>query len=278
MAAAIWSAPCAEILSFPATAFIRFHDNHGLLKLSGRPIWRTVTGGSRSYVERLRQDFKGEVCAGAPIVRVLRGPDGVVLQGADGSARRFDRVVLATHADEALSLLAEPTHEESEILGAFRYSHNVAVLHSDATLMPRRRAAWSSWNHIGERSSPNDACAVTYWMNRLQGFEGDRQLFVTLNPPRTPRDGTVVRTDAYQHPLFDAKAIAAQSQLWSLQGTNRTWFCGAYFGAGFHEDGLQAGLAVAEHLGGAKRPWTVAGESDRIVLPRISEALARAAA
>lgn len=267
MAGAIWSAPCAEILSYPASAFIRFHDNHGLLKLSGRPAWRTVVGGSRSYVAALRQDFAGEICTGMPIARIRRTADGVILDGEQGWSRPFDQVVIATHAKEALAMLAEPTAEERELLGAFRYSQNLAVLHTDEALMPRRRAAWSSWNHIGERAAQDGPCAVTYWMNRLQQLPPDRQYFVTLNPPKAPREGTVLREEMYEHPLFDAAAITAQQRLWSLQGVRRTWFCGAHFGAGFHEDGLQAGLAAAEDLGGVRRPWTVAEESGRIVLP-----------
>jgi predicted NAD/FAD-binding protein len=266
MAAAIWSAPCAEILSYPATAFIRFHDNHGLLRLSGRPAWRSVEGGSRVYVDRLRSAIRGEVRTGSAISAIRRLPAGVVIDSAEGWSRPFDDVVVATHANDALALLADPSPEEKRLLGAFRYSRNLAVLHRDETLMPRRRAAWSSWNHLGDRRDPGGPCAVTYWMNRLQTLDTTDQLFVTLNPPRAPRAETVLRQDTYEHPLFDAAAIAAQEQLWTLQGVRRTWFCGAHFGAGFHEDGLQSGLAVAEELGGVRRPWTVAGESGRITL------------
>ncbi len=270
MASAIWSAPCAEILSYPASAFIRFHDNHGLLKLAGRPAWRTVVGGSRAYVEKLREDFDGTAWTGAEVTLVRRTGDGAVIRLADGHLQRFDHVVMATHADDTLRLLDDASDLERSVLASFRYSENVAVLHSDAGLMPQRRAAWSSWNHIGDRRRPDDPCAVTYWMNRLQGLGGDRDLFVTLNPPVSPKPETIIRTESYRHPLFDAAAIGAQSRLWSLQGLRNTWFCGAYFGAGFHEDGLQAGLAVAEDLGGVRRPWEVADDSGRIarhVLP-----------
>jgi predicted NAD/FAD-binding protein len=278
MAAAIWSAPCAEILSYPATAFIRFHDNHGLLKLSGRPAWRTVEGGSRVYVDRLRSAIRGEVRTGAAISGIRRLPAGVVIESAEGWSRPFDDVVVATHANDALALLADPSPEEKRLLGAFRYSRNLAVLHRDETLMPRRRAAWSSWNHLGDRRDPSGPCAVTYWMNRLQMLDTADQLFVTLNPPRPPREETILREDTYEHPLFDAAATAAQEQLWTLQGVRRTWFCGAHFGAGFHEDGLQSGLAVAEALGGLRRPWTVADESGRITLaPPLSEPAMRPA-
>ncbi|KRE04246.1 NADH-ubiquinone oxidoreductase subunit 6 [Bosea sp. Root381] len=266
MAAAIWSAPCAEILSYPAAAFLRFHHNHGLLQLTDRPVWRTVTGGSAVYVQRLRDAFSGTVRTDTPVRQVSRGPNEVVLLG-DGWSERFDEVVFATHADQTLAMLADPATAESEALGAFRYSRNRAVLHGDASLMPRRRRAWASWNHIGDRSRPEASCAVTYWMNRLQALPADRPLFVTLNPPDMPREDTILHEETYEHPLFDAAALGAQARLWSLQGVRRSWFCGAYFGAGFHEDGLQAGLAVAETLGGMRRPWRVQDESGRIPIP-----------
>lgn len=277
MAGAIWSAPCAEILSYPASAFIRFHDNHGLLKLSGRPAWRTVTGGSRTYVERLRADFQGRIETGERVRRVVRHADGVLVEGARGWTRRFDEVVIAAHANDALGMLDRPSAAESELLSAFRYSRNLAVLHSDEALMPQRRAAWSSWNHLGDRQAGGEPCSVTYWMNRLQNLKTEKPYFVTLNPRRQPRQETVIRTETYMHPLFDAAAISAQTRLWSLQGANRTWFCGSYFGAGFHEDGLQSGLAVAEQLGGVRRPWEVEMESGRIWLPQPERILETAA-
>jgi len=272
MAAAIWSAPCSEILSYPAAAFLRFHHNHGLLQLSDRPVWRTVTGGSAVYVERLRKAFAGEVRSRSPVWQVRRGANDVVLVG-DGWTETFDHVVFATHADQTLAMLPDPSTAEAKALGAFRYSRNRAVLHGDTALMPTRRRAWASWNHIGERARPDAACMVTYWMNRLQGLPEERPLFVTLNPPDTLRAETLLHEEIYEHPLFDAAALAAQERLWSLQGARRSWFCGAYFGSGFHEDGLQAGLAVAEGLGGVRRPWQVRDESGRIpLLPRLEQA------
>ena len=273
MAAAIWSAPCSEILSYPAAAFLRFHHNHGLLQLSDRPVWRTVTGGSSSYVQKLRAAFSGEVRLGSPVRQVRRQANAVVLTG-DGWSETFDQVVFASHADQTLAMLADPGTAEAEALGAFRYSLNRAVLHGDRALMPRRRRAWASWNHIGNRARPEDACAVTYWMNRLQGLPEDQPLFVTLNPPDTLREETILHEEMYEHPLFDAAALEAQHRLWLLQGTRRSWFCGAYFGSGFHEDGLQAGLAVAEALGGVRRPWSVRDESSRIPIlpPRLEQA------
>lgn len=277
MAAAIWSAPCNEMLSYPAAAFIRFHHNHGLLKLTNRPVWRTVDRGSRSYVERLGEAFRGDIVLGNAVRQVTRLESGVSVETADGEVRGFDHVVLATHADQALAMLADPSAEETTLLGAFRYSFNRAILHTDATLMPRRRNAWASWNHLGERRAPDAPCAVTYWMNLLQGLETEQPLFVTLNPPRDPAPGTVLREEMYEHPIFDGPALAAQERLWSLQGGRNTWFCGAHFGAGFHEDGLQAGLAVAEDLGGLKRPWNVADDSGRIVRTPVTAGLERTA-
>lgn len=270
MAAAIWSAPCGEILSYPAAAFLRFHHNHGLLRLTDRPVWRTVSGASAVYVDRLRDAFSGEIRLGTPVRQVKRSPNEVTLSG-DGWSERFDQVVFASHADQALRLLADPSSAETELLGAFRYSRNRAVLHEDAALMPKRRRAWASWNHLGHRNRPGEACAVTYWMNRLQNLSDERPFFLTLNPPGSLRRDSIMHEQSYEHPLFDAAALAAQTRLWSLQGMRRSWFCGAHFGAGFHEDGLQSGLAVAEALGGVRRPWLVAEESGRIPPVAIAE-------
>ena len=266
MAAAIWSAPAQTILNYPAASFIRFQDNHGLLRMWNWPTWRTVLGGSRAYVERLTQAYADRIRVGAGVTSVHRTPDFIIVRDARGHVETFDDVVIAAHADQALAMLDNPTPDERRLLGAFRYSRNVAVLHSDQTLMPRRRAVWSSWNHIGhEGGDESEGCpAVTYWMNFLQHIPQGNPLFVTLNPPREPRNA--LHQEIYDHPLFDSAAITAQRELWSLQGRRNTWFAGAYFGSGFHEDGLQAGLAVAEALGRVRRPWTVANESGRIAI------------
>jgi uncharacterized protein len=269
MAAAIWSTPAAEIGNYPAAAFIRFCDNHGLLRLTGRPIWRTVEGGSRAYVTRLTRDFAHRIAVGYRVRRVRRAAEGVEICDERDRSQVFDHVVIATHADQALGMLADPSAEERRLLGAFGYRENIAVLHSDCRLMPRRRTAWASWNYISRRVGETNQLSVTYWCNRLQNIPDATPLFVTLNPDRDLQPNDLIRRETYHHPLFDAAAMAAQERLWSLQGVRNTWFCGAYFGAGFHEDGLQAGLAVAEALGGVRRPWAVLGESDRIqLLPR----------
>lgn len=266
MAAAIWSTSAARIGEYPTEAFVRFCENHHLLRLTNRPAWRTVEGGSRRYVERLTQGMGDRLRLDNAAVDIRRNADGVHVCTEDGWApERFDQVVIATHADQALRLLTDVRSEETRVLGAFGYSRNRAVLHSDPALMPQRRAVWSSWNYAADRSR-SDALCVTYWMNRLQGIPDETPLFLTLNPMQEPRAEHLIRSETYEHPMFDAAAIRAQNELWSLQGHNRTWFCGAYFGSGFHEDGLQSGLAVAEALGDVRRPWTVAGESDRIRL------------
>ena len=266
MAGAIWSATPAEILSYPAASFVRFYENHGLLKLHRRPPWETVKGGSRAYVERLTRSFADRIRLDAAVVNVQRTEKGPVVTDSTGVSERYDHVVMATHADQALSILADPTDPERELLGAFRYSRNLAVLHRDPSFMPKRRAVWSSWNYLGGVNAIRDNVCVTYWMNELQNLATEVPLFVTLNPPRSPRAGSIIHSEIYEHPMFDARAVAAQQRLWLLQGRRNTWFCGAHFGAGFHEDGLQAGLAVAEELGGIRRPWNVPNESGRIVL------------
>lgn len=267
MAAAIWSAPAHALLDYPAEAFIRFCENHGLLELARRPQWRTVIGGSKSYVERLTRIYGDRIRLQCGVKGIARTAAGVMVTDVAGRTEMFDHVVIATHANEALAMLDDATVRERDLLSAFRYERNLAVLHTDLSFMPRRRGAWSSWNYLGRRDdAAGEKLCVTYWMNNLQGIVSERPLLVTLNPATAPRSETVLHSEVYQHPIFDNATSAAQKLLWSLQGNNRTWFCGAYFGAGFHEDGLQAGLAVAESLGGVRRPWTVANESGRIVV------------
>jgi len=256
MGAAIWSTPDAELLDFPAASFARFFINHRLINID-RPIWRTVRGGSRTYVSRLLAPLKatGRVRLGDPVVAVERFADWVSVRTASGIVDHFDQVVFASHTDQALAMLANPTAEERSILTDVRYLPNQVYLHRDLALMPRRRSVWSSWNYL--RQDGYDAkgpVAVSYWMNQLQNIDRSKPLFVTLNPTVAPKDELVFGTYEYDHPQFDAAAIAAQKRLPSVQGRNRTWFCGAWTGYGFHEDGLASGLAVAEALGGVV-PW-----------------------
>jgi len=274
---AIWSTSPAGARDYPAAALIRFFTNHGLLNLATRPQWRTVSGGSRAYVSRLTAGFSDRIRRKTKVIRVRRIPEGVEVLDAMGGVGLYDQVVIAAHANQALSMLSEPTVAEQSILGAFRYSSNLAVLHTDPSLMPHRRAAWSGWNHMGRRDEPDGFC-VTYWMNLLQTLPRHKNLFVTLNPRRPPAPESVIGQYAYDHPLFNTAALNAQRQLWSLQGVGGVWFCGAHFGAGFHEDGLQSGLAVAEQMtaggfGAVRRPWSVARESDRIFITPATAAL-----
>jgi uncharacterized protein len=264
MAAAIWSTPAMNVGAYPAEAFIRFNLNHGLMELMDRPIWRTVKGGSRVYVKALADTLGAGALAGRGAVSVRRTDSGVLVTDTAGETQRFDRIVIATHADQALRLLETPTDDERELLGAFKYTVNDAVLHTDVNAMPRRKAAWASWNYMAERAQEGRRLSVSYWMNNLQHIPGRPPVFLSLNPFMDIDPDKVLRRLRCEHPMFTGDTLAAQKQLWSLQGVGDVWYCGAYFGFGFHEDGLQAGLAVAEEIGGVRRPWNVAGDSDRL--------------
>ncbi|MBK8906993.1 MAG: FAD-dependent oxidoreductase [Rhodospirillales bacterium] len=265
MGAAIWSTPAADMRNYPAAAFLNFCKNHRLLELRGRPEWRTVTGGSREYVRRLTAPFVDRIRLGARVRDIRRDGRGVTVATSGDGYERYDHVVIAAHADQALAMLGDADGRERAVLGSFPYTTNVAVLHRDATLMPRRRGAWSSWNYMSGRGADGTAkVSVTYWMNRLQSLDPENPLFVTLNPYRQPDSDKTIKSFTYEHPAFDHRALQAQRQLGDIQGVRRTWFCGSYCGYGFHEDGLQAGLAVAERISGVPRPWLVPGESDRI--------------
>ena len=257
MGAAIWSSSADLMLAFPAAHFVRFFANHGLLGITDRPRWRTVSGGSRRYVERIVAPLGDRLRLATPAARVRRDGDGVTVVDAAGHADRFDHVVLACHADQALALLDRPEPVERTVLGAFRYQRNRAILHRDAGQMPRRRGVWASWNYRMRSGGERDAVVcLTYWMNRLQNLDHASQLFVTVNPMTEPAADLVERTIDYTHPLFDAATDAAQRDLAAIQGIRRTWYCGSYFGYGFHEDAIESGLEAAEALG-VRRPWPV---------------------
>lgn len=251
MGAAIWSTPEKDMLDYPAASFVRFFNNHRLVHFE-RPNWRTVTGGSRRYVEKFAAALGDRVQLQSPVSQVRRDTQGVDVTIA-GQVHRFDQVILACHSDEALALLGDPSAGENAILGAIGYAPNEAVLHRDDGFMPVRKAAWASWNV--SRGDPAAPIELTYWMNRLQGLDPACPLFVTLNPARPIDPAKVFARFQYAHPQFDGPAAEAQRQIWSIQGVNRTWFAGAWQGYGFHEDGLRAGLRVALKLGGHV-PWT----------------------
>jgi len=267
MGAAIWSSSVQQMLEFPTQAFMRFFDNHGLVQLKDRPEWRTVDGGSREYVRRLSAGFRDRIRAGTPVVEIRRNGNTHTLITHNGQRETYDHVVLACHADQALQMLGRPTVAEQEVLGAIRYQPNTAVLHTDTKLLPKRKRAWASWNYLGTGTSASEQqLCVTYLMNKLQKLPTRTPIMVTLNPCRDIDPDKIIRSYDYDHPLFDTAAIESQPRLWELQGQQNTWFCGAYFGSGFHEDGIQAGLAVAEKLGGIRRPWVVANPSTRVGL------------
>ncbi len=263
-ASAIWSTPAQTMLDYPAAAFIRFCENHGLLQILNRPQLRTVSGGSKSYVNAVKSALgEQNIKTNFDTCRIERQKNQVVVHASSGEQLVADEVVLATHADTALQLLDTPSSSENELLGAFDYEPNIAVLHSDTRYMPVRKKAWCSWNYIEAHADDNKVC-VSYWMNLLQNLKSGTDYMVTLNPATMPPAEQCLYTETYQHPVFNAAAISAQTRLWDLQGQNRTWFCGSYFGSGFHEDAIQSGLAVAEQLGTMQRPWQLSNPSYRI--------------
>jgi predicted NAD/FAD-binding protein len=255
MGAAIWSASVEGMRAFPARHFARFFHNHGLLRVTNRPQWRTVAGGSRQYVRRAVEGLEGAVRLASPVRAVLREAAGVRLVLEGGEVRHFDHVILACHADQARALLDARTAAEDTVLGGIGCSDNLAILHGDTLLMPRRRGVWSAWNYLSNGAADHAAqVSVTYWMNKLQGMRTARPLLVSLNPQRDPDPALVLATRRYRHPQFDAAAMRAQAMLPALQGQGGVWFAGAWTGWGFHEDGIASAVRVAAGLGVAA-PW-----------------------
>lgn len=253
MGAAIWSMPPQSLIDFPADSFIAFFDNHRLLHWN-RPVWRTVSGGSRAYVAKLTASFADRIRTGVAVSRILRHDLGVTITDTTGHSERYDQVIIAAHSDQALAMLGDASSEERAILGAIPYRSNDVWLHRDPALMPKRRAAWAAWNVLQGGSGAE--ITLTYWMNALQKIDKRKPLFVTLNPETPPRADLTFGRYSYAHPQYQSGATAAQKQLPAIQGTNHTWFCGAWTGYGFHEDGLTSGLNVAETLGAAI-PWHI---------------------
>jgi uncharacterized protein len=252
MAAAIWSAEPRQIGQFPAKYFVRFFQNHGLLTVADQPIWRTIVGGSRCYVDRLIERYRQRIRLSTPVRSIRRERDRVLVT-TDGAADEvFDHVVIAVHADQALKMLADPSPDERRVLSCFRYQPNDTVLHMQASVLPRRKIVWASWNYWIP-AEPTLACTVTYNMNKLHGFVDRKETYcVTLNPNGRLAEEQVIRRFLYEHPIYAKEAFNAQ-QSWSIiNGVRRTFFAGAYWGYGFHEDGVRSGLAVAEQMG---RTW-----------------------
>ena len=243
----IWSADPTTFTQMPAATFARFFDNHGLLSFGHRPAWRTVSGGSARYVDALTGRLRRPIRVGSPVDAIVRRPDGVDVHSRSGGPERFDHVVLATHSDQALGMLDDPADREREILSAIRYQPNLAVLHTDRRLLPRHRRVWASWNYHLLEDDRRDV-ALTYWMNCLQRLTSRHQLCVTLNLPDAIDPARVLARIPYHHPVFDRAAVAAQRRLGEIQGRRRTWFCGAYWSYGFHEDGVASAVSVCRQM------------------------------
>lgn len=251
MAAAIWSAPDAQMMAFPMETFARFYENHGLLTLTGQPQWYVVSGGSHTYVKAFLQGFKGRVFTRMPVGGIRRTEGEVIVTTTDGRRDRFDRVVVASHADEALKMLEDPSPEEKRLLSPWHYATNRVVLHVDTSLLPSHPRARASWNYIREAGSGRgEPITVTYLMNRLQHLKTRNTYCVTLNPSREIAGEAIHREVVYEHPLFTFESVATQDGLKSLNGKRHTFFCGSYFGYGFHEDAVRSSVDVVKALGG----------------------------
>jgi predicted NAD/FAD-binding protein len=264
MASALWSSPSAQVLSFPARYLVQFMANHHMLQVSGRPSWRVVEGGSNTYVKAMTAQWNVQARLQTAVSRVRRDAEGVEITTASGS-ERFDQIVLACHSDQTLRLLADADSSEREILGAIPYQANEIVLHTDPSLLPRNRKAWAAWNaHIP--ANPTDACTVSYCMNLLQGLDAPKPLVVTLNRSDAVDPAHVLRRINYEHPVYTHASVAAQARKHEIQGHRHTWFAGAYWGWGFHEDGMRSAVEVARDLG-------VAWEANASVSQRQSPAV-----
>ena len=259
---AIWSTPAQQVQDFPAQAMVRFLHNHGLLGYDGQHQWYTVQGGSAAYVDRLAQALRrqgAEFRLGCPVQAVWRDAQGVAIRAQGGEWERFDEVIFATHSDVSLALLADPTGPEARALGAVRYQPNDVVLHADPSVMPRRRAVWSSWNYTESPAKRDGQIDITYWMNSLQPIPKSDPHFVTLNSNRPIREELIHDQVTLSHPVYDLAALEAQKTLRAKNGARGTWFCGAWMRDGFHEDGLSSGLDVAEAIL-ARDPVALAAE------------------
>jgi predicted NAD/FAD-binding protein len=247
MGAAIWSTDPRSMLAFPARFLVRFLHNHGLLTVNDRPVWRVIKGGSARYVERLTAPFRDRIRTDTPVEWIRRLPGGVIVKARGHEASRYDAVFLACHSDQALALLAHPSGPEREVLGAIRYQQNAAVLHTDTRLLPRRRRAWAAWNYHRHPGDSNRV-TLTYNMNVLQGLDAPTPFLVTLNGGEAIDPARILRRMTYQHPLFTPSAVRAQARQRELNGALDTYFCGAWWGYGFHEDGVVSAHAAVDHF------------------------------
>ncbi len=262
MASAIWSSAPRSILDFPARFMINFFANHGLMQIRDRPQWRTIKGGARQYVVALLEPIASNVRLNTPVEAVIRTEDGIVVKPSDSEAEFFDQVVFATHSDQALRTLAVPTVSEQQVLSAIPYHANTAVLHTDIGMLPRKRRAWASWNyHLA--AAGDQSASVTYDLSRLQNHHTSTPILLTLNPSDAIAPESVIRSFDYQHPAYSLAAIDAQRRLSEISGKNRTYYCGAYWGYGFHEDGVNSALAVVKNFGLNLESCIVASTKER---------------
>lgn len=256
MGGAIWSTPVEGMLDFPARTFIRFFQNHGLLTINDQPQWYTVKGGSKEYVKKLTAKFEDNIKLSCAAEKVSRENNKIQIIDSNGNLQEYDKVIFACHSDQALKILGDnATKKEAEIIGSFKYQPNKMILHNDQSFMPKNKKCWASWVYLSdEKDDKNPNVSLSYWMNSLQPLETEEPILVTLNPSRRPKEETVFDEYSFEHPVFDEPAIASQSEISKIQGENNTWFCGAYQRYGFHEDGLQSAVKVAEGMG-VKIPW-----------------------
>jgi len=261
MAGAIWSCPLKEMLAFPARTLVQFFLNHHLMSVRGQPQWYTVTGGAQEYVRRLSTPFAHRIRIGCGAEAIIREGGKVAIRDTRGETHIYDDVVMACHGDETLALLKDASVEERTALSPFRYQKNIAILHRDESVMPRRKRCWASWVYTSNGHVADPGITVSYWMNRLQNIDPNYPLFVSLNPSRDIPEHLVFDRHEFDHPLFDSAAMAAQPRVQALQGARRTWFCGAHLRHGFHEDGLSSAVTVARLLGSAI-PWEIPERRD----------------
>jgi predicted NAD/FAD-binding protein len=259
MSSAVWSTPPEKMLQFPARTLLRFFHNHGFLGLSTQHQWWTVDGGAQEYVKRLTAPWRERIRRDARVMRVVRSAAGAFITTSDGLTHRFDKVILAAHGHESLALLADATPDESRLLGEFHYQPNIATLHTDASVMPRTKLAWSAWNYSIARDARGRVEPMTiYWMNRLQGVSDRENYFVSINRPDRIDPARILKTIAYEHPLFTLGAVRAQAEIPRLNasaaGTTETYYCGAWTRYGFHEDGFLSAVNLSRELLG-RDPW-----------------------
>jgi len=251
MAAAIWSCPVNTMMKFPVGSFLQFFENHGLLNVEDRPQWETIKGGSQTYIDVMLKETKFEFCVDSPVKSIEKGVDGITVELHNGDNSVFDQVVFASHADQSYSMLSPALQNHFSVMKDFQYQENIAYLHTDLKLMPKRKLAWASWNYLRDTKHAENRVAVTYWMNLLQTIDTPTPLLVTLNPLELPDRDKTFQKIVYEHPVFDKPAMDAQQTIKGLQGDHNIWFCGAYLGYGFHEDGLTSAVNLA-------RMWDIA--------------------